>query len=282
MLVSIKFLKPGMELSNDVVTKEGNLLIPCGIILNEYHISKLVEFGIGRVDISGEGVYDEYSLDFDVNYKKAIERLNAIFNYAKFKNTVNMSECFEIVDSLISNSKMGRNLISHMKTTNREYDYFLQHSVNVCILSLLMGTWMGYDEDSMRILGVSALLHDIGRVKISDDIVNKPGKLTPDEYVIVKNHTRHGFQILKDVNVSDEVIRSAALAHHERMDGKGYPFSLQGTVLNEKVRIISICDVYDAITSTDPIKENKTHSKVLKSSMITALKVWTHICARCL
>lgn len=264
MQVSIKFLRPGMQLISDVLTKEGNLLIPGGIILNEYYINKLVEFGISRVDVSGGGVYDEYSLNFDENYKLAVERLNVVFSYAKYKNSVDMTECFGIVESLIGNSKLGRNLLSYMKTNDKPYDYFLQHSVNVCILSVLMGTWMGYDSVNLKILGVSALLHDIGKIKIPDDIVNKPGKLTPDEYVIVKNHTRYGFQILKETASLDEVIRSAALAHHERMDGKGYPFGLLGTVLNEKVRIISICDVYDAITSDKPYKRKQNPLKGFK------------------
>lgn len=253
-----------MVLIENVYSREGYLLIPKDTILTERFIDKLVEFGAARVNIDSDGIYDGYLQEFDTAYNTALTNVEDLFLTAKHKRSVDISDFAEIIKPLLVNLKIGRHLIVYMKFVDCEEDFIFQHSVSVCVLSLLMGKWMGYDEENLKILGLAAILHDIGKIMVPEIILNKPDKLTADEYNIVKNHTRYGYQILKNSEVPDEVIRSAALAHHERVDGKGYPFGLKGTMLNEKVRIISICDMYDAITSERPYKESQNPLKGYK------------------
>lgn len=264
MLVAIKYLKPGMTLIEDVTTREGNMLIPKNTVLTERYIVKLMEFGIGKVYIDGEGIYDGYSQDFDESYNNALYKLKSAFETVKYKKQIDITEYRTIINSLYISFKMGRNLLAYMKITGDKDEYLFQHSINVSLLAMLMGKWLGYDDNDIKTLGLAALLHDIGVMKTPADILYKSEKLSSDEYIIVKNHTRLGFQILKYSNVSEDIILNAALTHHERLDGKGYPFGLSGANLSEKIRIVSICDVYDAVTSERPYKRKQNPLKGFK------------------
>jgi putative nucleotidyltransferase with HDIG domain len=244
-----------MTLLENVYTKDGNLLMPKDAVLTERYINKLIEFGISRIDIDGQGIYDGFSQEFDEVYNSALVKIKDTFLSVKHRKAVIIEDYEPIVNSFLESSKMGRNLIAYMKIVDNKDDYIFQHSLSVCVLSILMGRWLGYDEANLKILGLSAILHDIGKIVLPDGILNKSDKLTPEEYNIVKNHTRMGFQILRNSKAPDEIIPNTALTHHERVDGKGYPFGLQGTALNEKVRIVSICDVFDAVTSERPYKK---------------------------
>jgi HD-GYP domain-containing protein (c-di-GMP phosphodiesterase class II) len=108
---------------------------------------------------------------------------------------------------------------------------------------------MGYDEEKLKELGIGAMLHDVGKTRIPIEILNKPGGLTDEEFEIIKKHTNIGYEILKKSNMLSTYASYIALTHHERYDGKGYPLGLKGNEVHEFARIVSVADVYDAITS---------------------------------
>ena len=124
----------------------------------------------------------------------------------------------------------------------------MAHSINVSIIARLIGVWAGLDTEKLDEISMAGLLHDIGKFKIPDEILLKPGKLTKDEFEVIKKHTIYGYEILKSFNILESTKR-AALLHHEKFDGSGYPFGYKSDKIDDISAIITIADVYDAMTS---------------------------------
>ena len=122
------------------------------------------------------------------------------------------------------------------------------HSVNVALICRLIGKWKNFSEKDMDTLTLCGLLHDIGKSKIPNEIIGKPGKLTDSEYEEIKKHPVIGYNLVKNLDI-DQRIKNAVLLHHERFDGKGYPLGLTGNEIDDFTSIVSIADVYDAMTA---------------------------------
>ncbi len=137
------------------------------------------------------------------------------------------------------------------------------HSVNVAILSLLMGMELGLGTDDLQNLGLAAILHDIGKMFVNSEILHKPTSLAPDEYKEVKQHVKLGYNFLKATFEIPAQVYVAVLQHHERYDGKGYPNELGGDNIHLFGRIIAVTDVYDALTANRPYRKPIPASKAL-------------------
>jgi HD-GYP domain-containing protein (c-di-GMP phosphodiesterase class II) len=141
--------------------------------------------------------------------------------------------------------------LARLKTKD---DYTYMHSVAVCALMVALGRQLGMNDDQCRQAGYAGLLHDMGKALIPLDILNKPGKLTDEEFNEMRAHPQRGFDLLSEGgNVSAEVL-DVCLNHHERMDGKGYPNRLTAERITQIARMGTVCDVYDAVTSNRPYK----------------------------
>ncbi|MFV1982440.1 MAG: HD-GYP domain-containing protein [Thiohalomonadales bacterium] len=150
-----------------------------------------------------------------------------------------------LVDSIVSSPDASM-WLTHLKKRD---EYTAIHSVNVCILTITFGRAIGVDKKDLINLGLGALLHDIGKMKTPLEILNKEGKLTKDEFTIMMRHPYEGYSVLKeDKNMSPESLE-IILSHHERLDGSGYPGNITEVKITYFTRIVSIVDVYDAITS---------------------------------
>ena len=124
----------------------------------------------------------------------------------------------------------------------------MAHSMNVSIIARLIGVWAGLDTEKLDEISMAGLLHDIGKFKIPDEILLKPGKLTKEEFEVIKKHTVYGYEILNNFKILESTKR-AALLHHEKFDGSGYPFGYKSDKIDDISAIITISDVYDAMTS---------------------------------
>src|SRR6185436_18887172 len=128
------------------------------------------------------------------------------------------------------------------------------HSVSVCALMISLGRQLGLDGDACRDDGVAGLLHDLGKAAVPQEIINKPGKLSDAEFIIIKTHPVKGYETLVASGVTNERVLDVCRHHHERMDGKGYLDSLAADKISTIARMSAVCDVYDAITSNRPYK----------------------------
>ena len=183
--------------------------------------------------------------------KAQVERMFSEARLGKALDTESFQPLVQdISDSVIRNPGALVSL-ARLKTQD---DYSYMHSVAVCALMVALGRELGFDEAECRSAGTAGLLHDVGKALMPLDILNKPGKLTDDEFVVMKSHPVRGHELLAEARGTDPAAMDVCLHHHERMDGTGYPFKLPVDQLTRFARMGAICDVYDAITSNRPYK----------------------------
>jgi len=141
--------------------------------------------------------------------------------------------------------------------------YTATHQRNVAQLALLVGRKLGLDKDRLQGLYIGGLLHDIGKISVPESLLNKPGPLTEEEWNLVRTHAKRGYEILKDANFPWPVAEMA-LHHHERLDGSGYPDGLSGDELSLEVRILSVCDVVEAMSAYRPYRTARSTREIIK------------------
>ena len=180
--------------------------------------------------------------------------VTSMFQEARMGHAVNTAAAQKLVEE-ISNS-ISRNpgaLISlaRLKTAD---DYTYMHSVAVCALMIALSKQLGLNEPQTRSAGIAGLLHDLGKALMPMDVLNKPGKLTDEEFAIIKKHPEEGHKLLLSSTGADEIALDVVLHHHEKTDGSGYPKRLKDNDISLFAKMGAVCDVYDAITSNRPYK----------------------------
>ena len=185
---------------------------------------------------------------------KGKEAVVSMFQEARMGKAIEAESAAPLVEE-ISNSVM-RNpgaLISlaRLKTAD---DYTFMHSVAVCALMIALARQLDLDEQQVREAGMAGLLHDLGKAMIPLEVLNKPGKLTDEEFALVKTHPEEGYKLLLEGSGVSDVTKDVCLHHHEKVDGSGYPKGLSGDAMSLFARMGAVCDVYDAVTSNRPYK----------------------------
>src|SRR5690606_13099035 len=142
-------------------------------------------------------------------------------------------------------------------------EYTYQHSVQVGILSYYLSRWMGKKEEESLLAGKAGFLHDIGKSHITNEILRKPDKLDEDEFTLMKKHTIVGYEIIKN-SIESPVVALAALQHHERLDGSGYPLSIVGEQMQPISKIVAVADIFSAMISSRVYREKRNMIVVLK------------------
>jgi len=144
----------------------------------------------------------------------------------------------------------------------REKDeYLLEHSVAVCVYMSIFARHLKMPEKVVQHLAIGAFLHDVGKIMIPDEILNKPGRLTDEEFVIMKTHANHSIDIIKKTPGISKLSLEVAALHHEKLNGGGYPHQVKGDDISKFGRMIAVCDIFDALTATRVYKEGFTHMK---------------------
>lgn len=152
------------------------------------------------------------------------------------------------VDALLKKTRNPLHLLDMLQCMRGYDDMTYTHSMNVALICNVIGNWLRMNEKDLKVLVTCGLLHDIGKLRVPNDIITKPGKLTVQEYEIVKKHPQYGYEMLKGKNL-DRRVKLAALQHHERFGGTGYPYGLMGSDIEYFSSIVAVADVYDAMTS---------------------------------
>ncbi|MFZ1545535.1 MAG: HD-GYP domain-containing protein [Candidatus Nitrotoga sp.] len=213
-----------------------------------------VESELGKIEQTSQKTVALVSLQNELIVAKKLhtktkEAVVSIFSDIRMGNTLKLDATVSLVNEI--NLSIARNssaLISLSRLKNAD-NYTYLHSVAVCVLMIALGRQLGLKDEELQQVGIAGLLHDIGKIFIPNEILNKPGKLTDEEFNIVKAHPLKGWEILKDCSGVSEITLDVCRHHHERVDGKGYPDKLSGEGLTLFARMGAVCDVYDAITS---------------------------------
>ncbi len=185
---------------------------------------------------------------------KGKEAVVSMFQEARMGKAIEAEAAAPLVEE-ISNSVM-RNpgaLISLARLKIAD-DYTYMHSVAVCALMIALSRQLGLDAQQTRDAGMAGLLHDLGKAMIPMEILNKPGKLTDEEFALVKTHPEEGYRLLLEGKGISEIAKDVCLHHHEKIDGSGYPKGLNGESMSLYAKMGAVCDVYDAVTSNRPYK----------------------------
>ena len=180
-----------------------------------------------------------------------------IFNrYEKFLKTIKVPLMItlnknplmvDIAEKVLYGIEKDKLVLEHLKILKEYDEYTHHHSLNVAMLSFFLGFHKCYSVEELLILTKGALLHDIGKTKIPLNILNKPGRLTSDEFSVIQTHSVAGYNILENLDL-EENAKQIVLYHHTRLDDSGYPILRENHILNENVQIVSLCDVFDALT----------------------------------
>ncbi|MQN01253.1 MAG: HD-GYP domain-containing protein [bacterium LCO1.1] len=248
--VLVKNLEPDMVLGQEIYDSDGRLLLSKHTVLNEDNISFIIFTGVPGVYIDEEFSEDakaEEVVGSEVR-RAALRIVHDVFIKAGRHEAASEKELSQVVDRItddvISDNDVVENLITIR--THDGYTYF--HSVDVAILSGVLGARLGLNEQDLRDIVTAGFLHDVGKVFISEDILNAPRKLTPDERTKMMDHPRMGYDFLKDKYNFNEHVLQGVYQHHEWFNGGGYPRRIAGNDILFLARIIKVADVYDAMT----------------------------------
>ncbi len=186
---------------------------------------------------------------------KSKEAVFSMFSEARMGKAVDVGNAQEMVEEIADSVMRNPGALIGLARLKTKDDYTYMHSVAVCALMVSLAKQLGLSDEETREAGLAGLLHDIGKMMISAEILNKPGKLTDDEFVAVKEHPVAGHKMLLEAKEVSAVALDVCLHHHEKVDGTGYPFGLKGDQISLLARMGAVCDVYDAITSNRPYKQ---------------------------
>lgn len=253
--ISINNLKPGMILANGVWGKSSFLpLVQAGTVLDDSIINRLVGKGIAGVYIECEGcdditVSEILPMEAKINVTNEIGK---IFRSLQLQKS-NIFSCVEsvsriadyFVDVVMKNRECLMNIIE-IKNYN-EYSYI--HSMQVGILSTIIGKNLGYKNRQLKELATAGMLHDVGKLNIPLSILDKEGPLTDEEFDIMKKHPAYAMEKLSSSRELSKDTLEGIISHHEKIDGTGYPNNLKDKEIHDFGKIIAVADVYDALTS---------------------------------
>ncbi len=281
--VSINDVMPNMILSRNVITKKGFVLLSKGVMINANNFKKLLDHNVEYVYVMEHSVtrtYQKEKSDTLNNIKIKCDKLENFgididneeyknfakiyhFNNEEIKNlihsisageAIDLEKLYALTDGIMDNLNYKSDILKHITIIKNYCRDTFSHMTNVALLCNLFSYWIDLDEAETINLTICGLLHDIGKVQIPKHILLKKGALTDEEFEIVKKHTVLGYSILKGQNIP-EVIKLAALMHHEKIDGTGYPNGLKDCEIDKYAKIVTICDIYDAMTSKRVYRE---------------------------
>lgn len=266
-------LREGQILASDLVMEGKKVMLRKGVQLNSLMINRICQLGF-------QGVYivDDLSKDLEVASvisdtlkHKAKADIQSLFISVQNKTEVKAAHQFDlitkvitdIVDEILYNRKLMVNVVD-LRTFD---DYTFSHSVNVAVLSVVMGTVLGLNRTRLNELAMGALIHDIGKVFIERKIMHKPGRLNAEEFEEMKKHSQKGYDYLRAHGKIPEQALKVVLLHHEQYNGNGYPFGFSGEQIELFARIVNVADVYDALISDRPYRKAMLPSDAMEYIM---------------
>lgn len=250
-VIRLADIKEGMILA-DNVSAARKLLLAKGTVIKPTYINLLRKYGVSKVTVCEQEVKYQEITDNPIGrfYESVYRDVEKISVNMRDGEKVSAAEVIPIVEEvleIIFANKENVLLLTGYKTMFDTYHY--AHSMDVCIYSLIAAKAMGLSYEDIITLGIGALLHDIGKCKVPEHILNKKGRLTKEEFEMVKKHPTFGLQILGNISQMNSRVARIIMEHHERCDGSGYPRHLKGEEIDQLSKIVAVADIYDALTS---------------------------------
>lgn len=263
---SIQELVPGMITAEDIFSDD-MLIVPKNVVLSENIITRLDNYSIYYIQVKEEVDNTFYNTTpsetskekiknspdfkrFYTNFNKCADHyqkslLDAIHKNRPFDSAELLNEALELLNPDGKNINIFDMLLNLKNTEDSIYN----HCIDVALISTVLARWLNFSESDQIMACSCGLFHDVGKLMLPQNILNKPGKLTPEEFEIVKTHSVEGFHLLKSFKNMPLPVINTALMHHEKCDGSGYPYGLSGPEIDKFAKIVTIADIYDAMTS---------------------------------
>lgn len=271
-IIKTKDLEEGMVTASPVTTKHGQIIVDKGTSLTNQLIARISFYGIDCIRVETDSDQEPstpvpkgnvqeptYSQriknssefkEFQIHYTQSADRLKNSLSPILFNDiTLDTGTLFQTAMPLLENSQTSIALFDMLHNMRAVNDSIYAHSLNVALITGVFGKWLNMTQEDLNTLVLAALLHDIGKIQIPTEILDKPGKYTEEEFALVQKHPLLGYQLLQNHPQLDPRIKNAALMHHERCDGSGYPQALSADAIDDFAQIIAIADVYDAMTA---------------------------------
>lgn len=279
--ISVKELAPGMYV---VRYGQGTFADPFVHVerrlMSRAEIRDALPPGIGRVVVdtdkghplsdSEQGLEENDSVGLEEEFPVAEKLYSEAVSYARvFMEDVRRGkpldyrESLPLVDHFIASVFRNESAAASISRLRKFDEYTFTHCTNVSILAVILGKNLGLQQNKLELLGVAGLFHDVGKARIPEQILNKPGKLTEREFNIMKTHPLEGYKVLQGGQGIHSEVLKGVVEHHERFDGRGYPMNVSGENLGSFSRILAVVDVYDALTSKRVYKPSIAPSKAL-------------------
>ncbi len=251
-----------MVLGKNIYTADGRVLLRQGTTLSERYIKALRDLHFTHIyirdaripdvevnDVIPENLRQEAIQIIHKSFGDVQQQLTAKSQPGQAKVGFNVDSINDVTKGIVESILTNKELVIQLADLKSHDNYTFAHSVNCCVVGTVLGVKLGLPDYKLKDLAIGLMLHDIGKTTISAEIMNKPGKLTQDEFEKMKEHARAGFDILREIWSLSAHAKIVVLQHHERFDGTGYPKGLKGNDIHLYGQIGAIADVYDALTS---------------------------------
>ncbi|MBI5374449.1 MAG: HD-GYP domain-containing protein [Candidatus Schekmanbacteria bacterium] len=238
------------EISNSSITAEPEAKTPSSV--NNYN------------DTHEKKSFIEGTEKTRVVYEEKVSIVTDVLNDVRNGKAINIDKVQDLSNSLVENVLTHTDTMITLARVKKFDEYTFKHSINVAILTIALGKYLNYPKKELHVLGTGGILHDCGKMKIPNKILNKEGRLTEDEFEIMKNHPSYGAEMLEPYGTLDRKSILMVLQHHEKYSGGGYPTGLPGNRISTFGMMTTIADVYDALTSERVYKKALTPFKGLK------------------
>ncbi|WP_438447507.1 HD-GYP domain-containing protein [Gorillibacterium sp. sgz5001074] len=244
----------GMRLRDDVITGNGLVLIPAGTILAETHLRLLLHHRIPFDELRFGSIETEHDTAFEL-VREATQYAKDLFHRIRINRKIPLLEIKHELIPMVREAAEIPNLFKLVEAVKAKDEYTHRHTIGVSVLAAMLGHWLGLEESEITLLTMGATLHDVGKIRISDEILLKPGKLTDEEFTEMRRHTVYGYELLKEAAGLNPRVAFVALQHHERGDGTGYPLRLRTSQIDPLSRIVAVVDIFHAMSSKRPYHE---------------------------
>lgn len=252
-LVNTRYVMEGSVLARPVINSSGRVLLQAGVSVTTSYIGRLMAMGYDVLFIEDDRLEDvEFHMSITGQTREAAYK--TIENVSKYiesgdESSLKASNVRGTIQQMLNDLLFSSDILGNLTEIQGYDDYTFHHSVNATIIGLVLGLASGFSEHKLLEFGMGVLMHDIGKIKVPEEILNKKASLTEMEFDEIKKHSTYGFDILRKNNDFSILSAHVAFQHHEKWDGSGYPRGLKGNEIHEYGKLAAIADVYEALTS---------------------------------
>lgn len=266
LLVPLSEAIPGMWVAENIEDSRGEVLVPQNELLSEDMIQILKRNDIKEIKINSNIWHDVISVQKQTkeNYVAFTKEVRELLESIERNEPIEMSRFEDLCKNLDEEFDTDGKIIGCINLFTSAENYTYNHSVNVALLGKLIGKWMKYKPEKIHDIMMAGLLHDIGKMKISRSIIDKPDKLTDEEFEEVKHHSLYSYDYLKDNEEVSIETKLGILLHHERSDGSGYPYGVHDSDINDIAKVLAVADVYDAMLSEKPYRKKYSPFEIIQ------------------